>query len=107
MTVNMAEALPQWSSDARHPSEVCDGCTNQTRRATSSPGTLPHRAAPTGCVLLGTVAVQNNSTLLSLEKQKSKLKWEAKQRRRNAKHGLVTSYGTHLTGDLTQQQWMS
>ena len=52
MTVNMAEALPQWSSDARHPSEVCDGCTNQTHRATSSPGILPYYAALTGCVLL-------------------------------------------------------
>lgn len=52
MTVNMAEALPQWSSDARHPSEVCDGCTNQTHRATSSPGILPYYAALTGCMFL-------------------------------------------------------
>lgn len=52
MTVNMAEALPQWSSDARHPSEVCDGCTNQTHRATLPPGILPYYAALTSCMLL-------------------------------------------------------
>lgn len=52
MTVNMAEALPQWSSDARHPSEVCDGCTNQTHWATLSPGILLYYAALTGCMLL-------------------------------------------------------
>lgn len=52
MTVNMAEALPQWSSHARHPSEVCDGCTNQTHRATSSPGILPYYAALNSCMLL-------------------------------------------------------
>lgn len=49
----MAEALPQWSSDARHPSEVCDGCTNQTHRATASPGIIPYYAVSlTGCMLL-------------------------------------------------------
>lgn len=52
MTVNMAEALPQWSSDARHPSEVCDGCTNQTHWATSSPGIRFYYAALSGCMLL-------------------------------------------------------
>lgn len=34
------------------PSEVCDGCTNQTRRATPPPGILPHFASLTGSVLL-------------------------------------------------------
>lgn len=62
MTVNMAEALPQWSSDARHPSEVCDGCTNQTRRATGSPGIPSYYAALTGCMLARCVAPHNNST---------------------------------------------
>lgn len=62
MTVNMAEALPQWSSDARHPSEVCDGCTNQTRRATPSPGIPSYYAALTGCMLARCVAPHNNST---------------------------------------------
>lgn len=73
MTVNMAEALPQWSSDARHPSEVCDGCTNQTHRATSSPGILPYYAALTGCVLLSATLFRIISPSAWKTKEQSKM----------------------------------
>lgn len=81
MTVNMAEALPQWSSDARHPSEVCDGCTNQTRRATPSPGIPSYYAALTGCMLARRVAPHNNSTH---RPGKTKLQTGDKQKRVDA-----------------------
>ena len=99
MTVNMAEALSQWSSDACHPSEVYDGCTNQTHRATASPGILFHHAALTGCVFLATPMFM---IISRLGKQNSKLKCDTK--RRDAEHALATSYGTHLTGNPTSQQ---
>lgn len=78
MTVNMAEALPQWSSDARHPSEVCDGCTNQTHRATSSPGILPYYAALTGCMLLSATLFRIISPSAWKTKEQTKM-WD-KQR---------------------------
>lgn len=69
-------------------------------------GLSPYSAALTGCMLLNATLVPNNSTLSLHGKQKSKKfkKNGRKTKRRNAKHGLVTSYGTHLTCYLTQQQ---
>lgn len=84
MTVNMAEALPQWSSDARHPSEVCDGCTNQTHRATASPGILFYYAALTGCMLLAATLFIIIPTL-GPAKQNSETGMGDKQKRRDAK----------------------
>lgn len=81
MTVNMAEALPQWSGDARHPSEVCDGCTNQTHQGTASPGILPYYTVLTGCMML-------NAKLFRIIpptqpwKTKEQTKIEGKQRRK-------------------------
>lgn len=91
MTVNMAEALPQWSSDAHHPSEVCDGCTNQTHRATASPGILPLLCCADWLACCS--ALRWLFRIIPPSKpgiQKSKLKKKktgGKQRGRNAKRG--------------------